>query len=145
MNKKGMLDRPQDFVIMFMIVALVVVTAGFGVQSVEYQGATTNSVTFFDDVKGDVTSTTGLKGTADEASDVIDPSDQALQSEVSEENIITEGLQSLRSIGGTLQSTRNAMTESGSILSIDPIYISTVVFTMIIILFVLIYTWARGR
>lgn len=140
-----MFNRPQDMVIMFAIMAAVIVTVGFGIQGVEEQGATTNNVTFFSDVKGEVTSTTGLKGTADEASDVIDPSDEAVQSEATEEGIITQGLQSLRSIGGTFGSVRSTVTDGGKIIGLDPIYINLLVFTLVIILFVLIYTWARGR
>ena len=141
-----MLKSPFDIVVVFSILALVVVTVGFGITSVENQGAeTANKTSFFSGVKDDVYATTGLKGTTDEASDVIDPSDQAVTVEATEEGIITQGLQSLRSVGSTFNSIRKALNEGTAILGIDPVYISIVVFTLIIIMFVIIYTWARGR
>jgi len=140
-----MLNKPQDIVIMFAIMAFVIVTIGFGIESIEEQGATTNDVSFFTNVEGEVTSTTGLKGTADEASNVIDPSDEALQSDNDEEGIIKQGLQSLNSISSTYSAVRNTATDGGSIIGLDSVYVNILMFTLIIIFFVLVYTWARGN
>lgn len=141
-----MLKSPFDIAIVFAIMALVVVTIGFGITSVEEQGAITgNKTTFFSNVENNVYNSTGLYGTSTEASDVIDPSGEPVQSDVSEESIITQGLQSLRSVGSTYSSVRSALTEGQGILGIDPVYVSVVTFTLIIIIFVIIYTWARGR
>jgi len=141
-----MLKSPFDIVIVFAIMALVVVTIGFGITNIEDRGGTMGNKThFFSDIKDDVYANTGLKGTSDEASDVIDPSDEPVAVEASEEGIITQGLQSLRSVGGTYNSVKSALTEGTAILGIDPIYLSVVTFTLIIIIFVIIYTWARGR
>lgn len=140
-----MLDKPQDVAIMFALIAFVVVTMGFGIASIEEQGAYTDNTTFFSDVKGEVTATTGLKGTADEASKIIDPSSDQVQTEATEEGIITQGLQSLRSIGGTFNSVKSTVTDGGKIIGLDPIYISIFIFTILIMFFVIVYTWARGR
>lgn len=140
-----MFDKPQDVAIFFALIAAVVVTMGFGITSVVEQGANAGDTTFFSDVKGEVTATTGLKGTADEASKLIDPSSEQVQTEASEEGIITQGLQSLRSIGGTFNSVKNTVTQGGNVIGIDPIYVALLISTMLIIFFVLVYTWARGR
>lgn len=141
-----MLKSPFDIAIVFAIMALVVVTIGFGIESVEKTGANVgNKSSFFSNVKGNVYNSTGLYGTSKEASDVIDPSGQAVTVEATEENIITQGLQSLRSVGGTYNSVKNVLTQGTSILGLDRVYVSVITFTLIIIIFVIIYTWARGR
>lgn len=141
-----MLKSPFDIVVVFAIMALVVVTIGFGIESVEDAGANVNNKTsFFSNVESNVYSSTGLKGTSDEASDVIDPSDNPVTVEATEEGIITQGLQSLRSVGSTFNSIKSSMSEGTAILGIDPIYYTVVMFTVVIIMFVIIYTWARGR
>lgn len=141
-----MLKSPFDIAVVFAIMALVVVTIGFGIESVEDQGANVNNKSsFFSNVEANVYSSTGLKGTSDEASDVIDPSDNPVTVEATEEGIITQGLQSLRSVGSTYNSIKSSMSEGTAILGVDPIYYTVVTFTLVIILFVIIYTWARGR
>ena len=140
-----MLKSPFDIAVVFAIFALVVVTVGFGIESIGDSGAVTQNTTFFSNVESDVYASTGLKGTSDEASDVIDPSDEPVTVEATEEGIITQGLQSLRSVGSTYNSIKSSMSEGTAILGIDPIYYTVITFTLIIILFVIIYTWARGR
>jgi len=139
------LKSPFDIAVVFAIFALVVVTVGFGIESIGDSGAVTQNTTFFSNVESDVYASTGLKGTSDEASDVIDPSDEPVTVEATEEGIITQGLQSLRSVGSTYNSIKSSMSEGTAILGIDPIYYTVITFTLIIILFVIIYTWARGR
>lgn len=140
-----MLKSPFDIVVAFAIISMVVVTIGFGIASIEDQGAVTGNTTFFSDVETDVYSSTGLKGTSDEASKVIDPSDNPVTAEATEEGIITQGLQSLRSIGSTYKSVERVMKDGTSLLGIDAIYWNIIAYTLIIIIFVIIYTWARGR
>lgn len=140
-----MLKSPFDIVIVFSITAVIVLTMGFGITSIESLGASTGNTTFFSGIEADVLNSTGLKGTADEATDVIDPSDDPLTAEASEEGIITQGLQSLRSVGSTYKAVENVMKEGTAELGIDSIYWQIASFTLIIIIFVIIYTWARGR
>lgn len=143
-----MLKNPYDIVIIFAIIALVVVTVGFGIESVDELGANvgnTQNQEFFTNVASDVNASTGLKGTSDEATDVIDPTDNPLTAEATEEGIITQGLQSLRSIGGTYKSVEKVMKDGTGQIGINPIYWTVIASTLIIIMFVLIYTWARGR
>jgi len=139
------LKSPFDIAVVFAIFALVGVTVGVGIESIGDSGAVTQNTTFFSNVESDVYASTGLKGTSDEASDVIDPSDEPVTVEATEEGIITQGLQSLRSVGSTYNSIKSSMSEGTAILGIDPIYYTVITFTLIIILFVIIYTWARGR
>lgn len=143
-----MLKTPFDIVIVFGIIALVVITVGFGIESVEELGADIGSEqnqAFFTNIEDDVRSAEGLKGTSDEASDVIDPTDSPVTAEASEEGIITQGLQSLRSIGGTYKSVEKIMKDGTAQLGIPSIFWEVVAGILIIIIFVLIYTWARGR
>lgn len=141
-----MLKSPFDIVVVFAIASLVIVTIGFGITYAEEQGANTNNKTyFFSDVETNIYASTGLKGTSDEASDVIDPSDNPVTVEATEEGIITQGLQSLRSVGSTFNSIKDVMNDATKILGISEVFVSVITFTLIIIMFVIIYTWARGR
>lgn len=141
-----MLKSPFDIAVVFSIMALVVLTIGFAIESVEENGGNVGDKTyFFDNVETNVLNATGLKGTSDEASDVIDPSDNPVLDDPTEENIIQQGLQSLRSVGSTYSSVRQTLSEGTGILGIDAVYYTIIIFTLVIILFVIIYTWARGR
>jgi len=131
-----MLNKPQDIVIMLAIIAAVFITVGFGITSIEEQGANINNNTFFSDISTDISSETGIQSTAASASNVLDPSNQTVTSEASEENIITQGLASLRSVSATYKSVEKIGYRSTNMLSIDPIYIT---------LFIITYTWVRGR
>ena len=140
-----MFKSPFDIVIIFAIIAVIVITVGFGIDSIETQGANVGNKVFFSSIENDVYNSTGLKGTSDEASDVIDPSSNPVTAEASEESIITQGLQSLRSIAATYKSVEKVMKDGTAELGINAIYWNILAFTLIIIMFVIIYTWARGR
>lgn len=138
------MKSPFDIAVIFAIVGLIVVTIGFGITAVEDLGANSGNVSLYDDVETRLSADTGLYGTSVEASKVIDPEDNTT-TEASEESIITQGLQSLRSLGSTYKSVEATMQEGSSILGIPEIYWEVMAAVMIIMIFVIIYTWARGR
>lgn len=141
-----MLSKPYDIVVVFAIMAAVIVTIGFGINSAEsLQSADVGDKAFFSGVTNNINSTSGLYGTSQEASSILDPEGQNQQLETDQDSIITQGLQSLRSLSSTYKSVEAALFSGSNILGVDPIYINLLMFTLIIIIFVLVYTWARGN
>lgn len=140
-----MLSKPYDIVIIFALVAAVVITVGFGLSDVQNAGANTGTANnFFNNVNDTVYSEDYFYGTTEASGSVLDGSEGS-GSEPSEENIITEGYNSLRKITGTYKAFRNALSDGSGSLGIDPVYLTLVTGVIIVIMFVLIYTWARGR
>lgn len=142
--KRGLFSNPTDVVVLFSIFALVIVTVGFAITDIESQGVSTGDTTLFTQVESNVNSGDGLKGSADQASDVIDPSDEQ-SPDSNEESLITQGLQSLKQIGSSFQAFRTALTSMQISLGIPSVLIDIVIYTLIVAFFVVIYAWFRGK
>lgn len=142
--KRGLFNNPTDVVVLFSIFALVIVTVGFAITDIESQGVSTGDTTLFTQVESNVNSGDGLKGSADQASDVIDPSDEQ-SPDSNEESLITQGLQSLKQIGSSFQAFRSALTSMQISLGIPSVLIDIVIYTLIVAFFVVIYAWFRGK
>lgn len=139
-----MFNKPYDLPIMFAIFALVIVTVGFGVSSVNNIQNKSVDASYFESVESSVTSSTGLKGAADDMSEGI-TGDEGASEEPSEENIIIQGFKSVLKLGKTFVQMTDALDEGLTELGIDPIYVTVVSGVLIIVFGVVLYTWLRGN
>lgn len=138
------ISKPSDIAIIFAVFALVIVTIGFGVQSViDNQNVSVNN-SFYSNVKLRVTDTNGLKGTANDLSTGL-AGQEGSSNEPSEESILVAGFNSIRKLGKTYRIMGDSLSEGGQILGIDPIYWVIFTSTLLISFGVVMYTWLRGR
>lgn len=144
-----MFNKPYDIVWVITIVGLVVATMGFGLESVmdaEYQalGVGDNDLRFFNNATNYMESGDFVKGTADDASDAL-AGDVGVDTETSEDSILTQGFNSMLSLGQTYKAAEGMMTEGTRAIGIDTIYWLSISSAIIITMFIIIYTWIRGR
>lgn len=138
------ITKPSDIAVIFAIFALVVVTVGFGVQSVVDNQDVEANTSFYSNVKVRVTGEEGLKGAADDLSEGLEG--QAGGSDTpSEEGILIGGFNSIRKLGKTFGIMKDSLGEGTTALGLDPIY--WVLFTSVLLISfaVVMYTWLRGR
>lgn len=139
-----MLNKPYDLAVIFAIIAVIVVTIGFGVNSVITDFGVDADTTYFDNVESQVTSSTGLKGTSDDASEGI-TGDEGATEDASEDSILVGAFKSLLKLGQTYKLVEDSMDEGFAEIGIDPIYIIIVMSTVIIIFAVTLYSFFTGR
>lgn len=141
-----MISKPFDIVIIFALISAVIVTVGFGVASLEDQGATISDdeKQLFVITQQQVSNATGFKGTVDDATTAIG-TEEGQGGEEDEGNIVTRGYESLKNLYKTYKAVEKIGTEGTGKLPIDPIYWNLAIGCMIIMVFVVIYTWVRGR
>lgn len=138
------ISSPRDVAIIFAVFALVIITVGFGVQSViDNQDVEVNN-SFYNNVKLRVTDASGLKGTADDMSSGL-AGQEGSSNDPSEESLLVAGFNSIRKLGKTFKIMENSLSEGTGILGIDSIY--WVIFTSVLLISfaVVMYTWLRGR
>lgn len=141
-----MLNKPTDIVIMFAIIGVFFGIVGLGVTHITAQGIDTGNTQIFSSISNDINSTTGLLKTANSSSNVIDPSGESQNlGQTSEESFLFKGLQGLKDLGASYKSFENALNQGQSALNIPPLIVSAFLSVLIVGLFVVIYTWWRGR
>jgi len=140
-----MLNKPTDIVVMFALIGVLFGVIGLAVTEITEQGITTGNTQIFADISGDINSTDGLLKTANSSSNVIDPSDDQNLGQTTEESFLFKGLQGLKDLGATYKSFENALTQGQRVLSIPQFITSAFLSVIIVALFVVIYTWWRGR
>lgn len=139
------ITKPHDIAMIFAIFALVVVTVGFGLQSVvDRQNVTEVDTSFYTNVQLRVNSTQGLKGAADDVSTGLTGQEGASVTP-SEESILLSGFNSVLRLGKTFRAMSDSLSEGGALLGIDPIYWLIFTSLMLITFGVVMYTWIRGR
>ena len=138
-----MLSKPFDIVVIFALMVGIIATIQFGVTAVIDSGATVGDTSFFTTANDTIDDGSFFKGTVDNATEPLSGQEGSTQQD-SEQNILTQGLQSLRDISLTYKATEKVLNEGTSTLSIPPVYLTLVTGVIIIIMFVLVYTWARG-
>lgn len=138
------ISKPQDIVIIFALFALVVVTVGFGISSVENNQNVTVDTSFYENVHNRVNSTNGLKGTADSVSSGLIGQEGSTE-ETSESGILVKGFNSLLAVGKAYKITDTSINEATGLLGIDPIYWIIFSSVLLISFAVVMYSWIRGR
>ena len=138
------ISRPQDIAIIFAILAGVVITIGFGIESINARQNATIDTSYFDAVYGRVNSSTGLKGSADTVSGGL-IGEEGASTDTSEEGILVKGFNSILALGKTYKAASDSLSTGTGWLGIDPIY--WILFTSVMLLSfgVVMYTWIRGR
>lgn len=138
------ISRPQDIAIIFALFALVVITIGFGVQSIEDNQNVTVDNSFFQNVTYGVESSSGLKGSSDDVSAGLIGQEGA-STTPSEESILLTGFNSILKLGKTFKTMSGALMEGVTMLGVPLVY--WILFTSIILISfaVVMYTWIRGR
>lgn len=139
-----MFNKPYDLVWVLAIAGLVVVTMGFGIQSIisNFGGDYGDSLTFVNQTQTMLEGggAHGLGNTSQVASESLVGQ---TGEDASEASFITRGFKSMVSLGDTYHAVTVLMNESTT-LGLNPIYITVIASAIIITLFVVIYTWVRG-
>lgn len=144
-----MLKRPFDIAVILCIFGLVIVTVGYGVESVASNNDALNisdeKMAYFTAADNTLRSNddTYLKGTADQATESL--SGEESQTETSQENFIVSGFNSMLALGKTYKAVESLADEGTSIVGIPEIYLMSVISVLIIMLMVITYTWVRGN
>ncbi len=138
------LDKPQDLAWMFIIFALVIVTFGFGLESINKLQDANRDTSFFDSVRDNATSERGLKGAADDQEDALSASVGAGDSPTVT-NFIVQSFESLRNLGKTFSIVQDSLRTSGGMFGLDTIYWTLIVSGLLISFAAVLYTWLRGR
>lgn len=138
------ISKPSDIAIIFAIFAMVIITVGFGVQSVIDNQNVVVDNSFYTNTQLKVSGEEGLKGTADDLSGGI-TGQVGSSNTPSEESILVGGFNSIRKLGKTYKAMTDSMTEGGQILGVDPIYWVIFASTLLIVFAVVMYTWIRGK
>lgn len=137
------LDKPQDLVWMFIIFAVIVVTFGFFLTSLqETQGVTQNS-SFFANVQSQIESDEGLMGAANDSTGIL-TSPSGVGDDTDEAGFIKNSFNSLRNLGKVYAISKNSLGEAQSELKIDPIYIVLLSLGLLITFAAVLYTWLRA-
>lgn len=139
-----MFNRPYDLAVIFAIFALVVVTFGFFIDGVNDYYDEDGDTSYFETVESTVTDSTGLKGAADDMSEGI-TGEEGASEDTSEEGIIIRGFKSVLKLGKTFTGMLDALDEGLTAIGVDPIYLTIVGSTLLIIFGVVLYTWIRGN
>ncbi len=124
------ISKPTDMAIIFAIFALVVVTFGFGITSVESNQNYTGDTTFFTNVSARVQTADGFKGSADEVSEGL-VGQEGASNLPSEEGILVQGFNAVRQIGQNFQIMSASLNDAGIFLGIPTFYI--VIFTGVLV------------
>lgn len=140
-----MFNKPYDIVVIAALFVAVIATIGFGIEGAITQGAVvdSNSRGFFNSTN-DFTNASYFGGTTSDASGAIVGAEGSSDESSSILDLINRGLNALLGIGKTYSYTKESLNQAQSVLPIPDIYITLVIGTLIIILMVIIYTWARG-
>lgn len=140
-----MLDKPYDFAVIFGIFALVVVTIGFGIESVMTNtNASVGDTSFFTNVKLRVNGTDGLVATSQTMSNSI-RGETSAGTTPSEEGLLVKGFNSLLSLGATFEIFSDSMADASAAIGIHPIYWTVILGVLLVIFAVTLYTWLRAR
>lgn len=123
------ITSPKDIIVFFGLLAVIIVTVGLGIESVNSNQDADVNTSFYRNVRMTINSEEGLKGTADSLSQGISGQEGA-SNVPSEEGLIVQGFNSLLTIGKTFKITASATNEASTILGLDPIYwlLFTIVF-----------------
>ena len=144
-----MLKRPYDIAVILGLLGLVIVTIGFGVQSVIETNTALNvsqdKLSYFDNAENILRNndSTYLKGTSDEATSALSGEEET--SDTSQENFIVSGFNSMLALGKTYKAVEDLADEGTRLVGIPEIYLMVVVSILIIMLMVVTYTWVRGN
>lgn len=137
-----MLRQPYDLAVIFAIISIIVVTAGFGVQSVINKQNVTTDQSFFTNVRAQINGTHGLEQTSVDVSGGL-TGDVGASVETSEESILVNAFYSILTLGSTWGLVTQTVGEGIQILGIDPVYWIIITSTILIIFGVVLFSWIR--
>lgn len=136
-------DKPSDLAWMFVIFASIIIVMGIGVDSViKYQHVSANT-SFFEEVRSDAESETGLKGGADSQRPGLIGDTEGDTPDV--DNIFVRAWNAMKDLGKTFKIVESSIIDGVNLLGIDPIFWVLVSSALLITFAVIIYTWVRGR
>ena len=140
-----MFNKPYDLAYIVGIFGLIIITIGFGITSaVDFGAETNNKVGFYTGVYNNISSESGFKGSADEATLAL-TGEAGVSEQITEDSVILNGFQSLISLGKTYKTLESSLTISTGYLGIDPIYWLVITGLILITFAVVLYTWVRGK
>lgn len=134
-------NKPSDIALMFGVFALVLITVGFGIDSIAVNQnvtANTNVITY---VQLGVNSSLNQSAVAVTGSLINTP---GLTDTTSQENIFVRGFNSVLNIGSILDTMITNIQQFGAEFGINAIYFNIAIAILIITFAVITYTWFRG-
>lgn len=143
-----MFNKPQDLAVMIGIFGLVMITFGFGLNSVmnfydnENVTVQDQELNFFNKQTNLMNSSLYLKGAADDYSESM-TGGEGQDASTTEESIVKQGFNSLLALGQTYKAAESSITEGSKIIGLDPLYFLVISAIIIISFGVVIYTWIR--
>ena len=134
-------NRPSDLMVLFGIFALVIITFGFGVQSViENYGGNSSDDDYFVSIESKMPSyrsnsinvTDGLHGTVGQSE------------EQTVDSVALQVWNSVRSVERTYDLFVNSTSTASAKLRLDPVYVNVMLTILLVVFAIVLYTWFRG-
>ena len=137
------MDRPQDLAWMFIIFALIVITFGLGITSINDIHDAGEDETFFTKISDDSQGSDGVVG-ASTAQQAALGGEEESGSQTTQEGFILKSWQAMRDLGKTFGIMDQAINEAQQELDIPGYFWVLVSAGLLITFAVILYTWLRG-
>lgn len=137
------LDKPYSFVIVFGIFAFIVLIFGLGLSDVS-PDAYENQTRFFKNVSTHISSSDGLAGIRDDASLSLGAEGDSDEADT-DDSLIVRGFRSMKKLGQSVTILEESVEDAEREIGLPPFIVSITFMLVIVVLFVVLYTWVRSR